>query len=67
MHSEHRRKPKNARRNMDSRVESVEGNKCPVRTVRMQWIRRSALRGRRFGASWGSTFRRPLISMLTWG
>lgn len=64
VNSEHHRKPKNAGKNIDLRVESMEGDKYPARRVWMQQMR-SAVRGKQFG--WGYPFRRPLINMLTWG
>ena len=67
VNSEHRRKPKNARRNMDSRVKLMDGDKYPARRVCTQRARRSAVKGKCFGARCGSAFLRPLINMPTWG
>ena len=64
VNSEHRRNPKKARRNMDSRVASVKGDEYPERRVLMQRVRRSEVSGSRFGGSLGSAFRRPLNSIL---
>ena len=67
VNSEHLRKPKNARSNMDSRVESMNGDEYPEQRVKMQRPRRSTVRSKRLGASWGSALHRRLISMVTWG
>lgn len=67
VNSEHLRKPKDAGRNINSRVESMNGDEYPEWRVKMQWARRSAVRGKRLGLSWGSSLRRPLIRIMTWG
>ena len=64
--SEHRRKPKNASRNMHSRVRSTVGDKYPERRERMQRLRRSDVSGSRLAVMEGSCLRKPLISIVTW-
>ena len=51
VNSEHVRKPKNARRNINSRVESMNGDEYPEQRVKMQRARRSAVRGKHLGAT----------------
>ena len=67
VNSEHLSKPKNARRNKDLRVELTNGDEYLEQRVKMQRARRSAVRGKGLGASWGSALPRPLISIVTWG
>ena len=62
MNSEHRKKTKNARRNIDSRVESTDGDKYPSWRVWIQRARRSAVTGKCFGKA----FLNLLIIMLMW-
>ena len=67
VNSEHLTKPKNARRNIYSKVESMNGDEYPEQRVKMQRARRSTVRGKRLGESLGSALCRPLISIVTWG
>ena len=39
------KKPKNARRNTDSRVKLMDGGKYPERSVWIQWLMRSVIKG----------------------
>lgn len=49
VNSEHLRMPKNARRNIDSRAESMNWDEYPEWNVTMQQVMRSAVKGKRFG------------------
>ncbi len=67
VNSEHLKKPKNARRNIDSRVTSMDGDKYPKQRAGMHQTKRSVVRGKHLGWNRGSSLCRPLSSMWMWG